>query len=209
MRKAQFRGMQQQALALGRWACRVQTVANDRVAQTRQVNTQLVAAARDGREADARLHERLVSCNHNVMCSRRLADCMINHLPWTIRPVADQRLIDRTLIVFDNARNDGNVVFFDKPPLERTIERALRVEASRKNHESGGFHIETVNDQCFGKFSLHASAEAVRLIWPTTGDGEQAAWLIGDEEGVVNHQSEVRRHKTDAVIRSRWRDISL
>ena len=67
MRKAQFRRVQQQSLPLRRRVCRVQTIANDRVAQTRQVNPQLVAAARDGREADARLHERPVSCKHDVV----------------------------------------------------------------------------------------------------------------------------------------------
>ena len=107
---------------------------------------------------------------------------MINHLPWTIRPVADQRQIDRALIVFDNARNDGNVIFFNASLLECTVQCALRVKVSRENHESGCFHIETVNDQCFGKFSLYASAEAVRFVGAATGDGEQAARLVDDHK---------------------------
>ena len=146
MRKAQFRRVKQQTLRRGRRVYRVQTVTNNRVTQTRHVNAQLVAAACHGRQADACLLQRFVSCKHDVMCRRRLADRVINHLPWAIRPVTNQWQINRALIIFDHTHDDGNVVFFNEALLECAVECALCVEGSCEHHEPGSFHVEPMHD---------------------------------------------------------------
>lgn len=178
--------MQHQALSPSRRGCGIEAVADNRVAQRREMHAQLVAAAGDRRESDAGSLRERIACKHGEMCRRRFANRVINHLPRPVGPIANQGQIDGARVVHNQAVRDRNIVFADRALFKRAADRTLRSNAAREHHQARGLHIETMYDQRIGELSLYTSAQAVLFVWPATGDGQQAAGLIDNDESFAD-----------------------
>lgn len=150
------------------------------------MHAQLMTAAGDGREPHARALRGAVSRNDIKVSCRRLADDVINYLSRAVGPVANQRQINRTCVVLDQPVRNRDIVFADRALLERTTDSALRINAARKHHQSGGFHIKAMHNQRVRKLGLDSCAQTVLLVWPATGDGKQPGGFFDDDEMLVN-----------------------
>jgi len=138
--------MQQQALTGSGRRCGIEAVADDWVSQRREMYAQLMAASGDRCQPYPRALRQRIACEHIEMCRRRFAYRVINYLSRPVGPIANQWQIDRARVVRHQAVRDRNVVLADRALFERTTDRALRINATRKHHQAGGFHIETVDD---------------------------------------------------------------
>ena len=156
--------MQHQAVTRNGRGQRVQAVADDWVAQRGEMYAQLMAAAGDGCEPYSRALQECIACEHYEVRCRWFANCVINHLSRAVGPVANQWQIDCARVVRNQAARDGNVVLADRALFERATDRSLCVNATRKHHQAGGFHVETMDDQRIRKFSLYPSAQAVLFV---------------------------------------------
>lgn len=150
------------------------------------MNPQLMTAACHRHQANARLTERFFARDDGVARGRRFANRKIDHLPWTVRPVADQRQVNRALVAGDEAGHNGFVILRYESLLERTVEGALRVHISCKNHQPRRLHVEPMHDQGLRESGLYARAKAIGLFRSTTWDGQQAAGLVDHQKLLVN-----------------------
>ncbi len=101
------------------------------------------------------------------MRGRGLADAVIDHLSWAVRPIANERQVNRARVRFDQAVRDGFVILAYDAGFECAADGALRLNAAREHHEPRGFHVEPVDDERVGKRGLYARAETVRFVGTT------------------------------------------
>ena len=145
-----------------------------------------MAAACDGGESDPRALSEYVVIEDSEMRRCRFAKGVIDHLSWAVRPIANQRQIDRACVLCNQSMRDRHVVLADGALLKRATDGALGVNAAREYHQPGGFHVEAMHHQRISKCGLYASAQAILFVRPATGNGEQAAWLVDDDKGIVD-----------------------
>jgi len=62
----------------------------------------------------------------------------------------------------------------------------MPVRTARHNHQPGGGHVEPVHDERIGVTDLHPRAQAIRLAGTATRHRQQTAWLVEDQQSVVD-----------------------
>ena len=107
---------------------------------------QLMAATGDGCQSHPRPLAERIACEHGEMRRRRFANHVINHLPRAVRPIANQRQVDRTRVILNQSVRDCYVVFTDRALLERATDRSLGVNATGEYHQARGFQVESMHD---------------------------------------------------------------
>lgn len=80
--------------------------------------------------------------------------------------------------------DERDVALGDSSALELEAERGLRLGRQADDEEAGGVHVEAVDDEGAAgprDHLAHAADDAVGLVGPFSGDGEEARGLVDDD----------------------------
>lgn len=147
------------------------------------MDAELVAAARDGLKGDAGAVD-LAGENAVARLGGPSVD-EVDDLHGAVVDVGAQREVDEAVVGGDVALEERGVAFLHGAALEHHGEVALGLGREGDQQQAGSLHVEPVNDhgaRGVREHAAHAGDDAVGLVGPFSGNGEEAGWLVDDDE---------------------------
>jgi hypothetical protein len=172
--------------AWGRSLRSVKRIAEDWVSEREAVDAELVAAAGDGRQRQARGGG--FAAEDGEVGHRMPAPVEADHLPRPVGPVADQRQRDPPARRRDPTLDEGDVALADLPPLELPVEVPLREPRSGEHHCAGGVAVEPVNEKRLREHGPNASLHAILQARRLGRNAQKSRWLLHNEDGIIGVQ---------------------
>lgn len=150
------------------------------------MDTKLVGSAGQGGEFHSG-----TSLFHSHFSPEGSAEFAVDGIVDLKRPVGDiepELKFDFSAPAGDNPVEHGDIHFSRGASFELFGELPQRLPGSGKNHDAGGVHIQPVDGgilRTIGEQRPNATGNAVLLIRPSTGDGQQAAGFVHDDDILV------------------------
>lgn len=152
------------------------------------MDAQLVAAAREGREAHARPREALTVLPAPDDREVRSAVFPLRHvhdLPCAAERLLAERQVDGAAIRRNMPLDERLVLLLDRARLEGHRERAVGVGVARQHDHARGVAVEAMHDARAWKRSLQPSNETVRLVGADPRNREKPRRLVDRNKPLV------------------------
>ncbi len=181
MMDGEIGGMKTQPGGGGKAGCLgVEWVAQDRMRKCRQMQADLVGAAGDRFDFDARSVG--AASQHPPAGLGGTASIGIDAIPRGPRGIAGDREIDQPLVGFRQAAYQALVALPHHTHLELSAEVSLGIGVECHQHEARGVAVEAVNHDGRWKGRLHTTGEAILQVRSTARHCEQARRLVKDDQ---------------------------
>ena len=208
-------GVQHQALRLraGCWRS-VEIVAKDRMPHGLHVNPQLVRAPGHWLKFDARQRLRCAGVEYAISGEARPAHGVIDYSLRAVGPVNVDGELDLPRECCGPLPIDqGLVALAHQALLEHDAQVALRLGTAPHDDDARRAHVQSMNDHGVGHLSLHPARQAILLAGTATGNAQQPAGLVDNDQlrrEIENGKSVVGRrivgcgwHAADCLIWTR------
>ena len=174
----------------------VKRIAHDGVTDGLQMHSNLVRAAGHGLERKPRGFWAARKRAPAGLAGLAMLD--VDLLQRAPGPIDPQRQIDRLPRIAGRAgrlaMHHGDISLFNGASFKSGTEQALAHRVAGHDHQSGGGHVQAVNDERTAHLSLHARAHAVVLVGPASWHAQQAGWLFNHQQIFVHVEQAWLRH---------------